>query len=221
MYSEKTLIVDIVTNGSGDDVWYSLSAPGEDIISALRTGDVLLRKITRTERNNAATPAVPQSDEYDYFKLVSVRDVEDGSQVAMLFDNGDIYVYDPNENEYPCLDGIEPGNISLVPSATAEDAGKVLTVNDNGLPSWAAGGGSGGGVLVVTVDGTTLTLNKTWKEIHDNPVAVILDDNGNRMFVSQTSINNPTSYVVIANADDEKVTFVAQSESGYPIYNDK
>lgn len=45
----------------------------------------------------------------------------------------------------------------------------------------AQGGGSGGGVLVVTVrrSGRTLTLNKTWQAIKDaNAVSIYWDDDG-------------------------------------------
>ena len=59
--------------------------------------------------------------------------------------------------------------------------GDVITANKlNHIEDGIAGAG-GGGVLVVsyTVDGGTATLNHTWQEIYDAPLAVMLFDMGN------------------------------------------
>lgn len=92
----------------------------------------------------------------------------------------------------------------------------------------AQGGGSGGGVLVVTgtVSDDTMTLDKTWQEIHDADAVVIyaiindlkqyyiLDSVGTRV----DSISGGTEYIVKAFycVDSLLLSFVASSASDYP-----
>lgn len=100
---------------------------------------------------------------------------------------------------------------------TAEKLNKL----ENGV---AAAGSGGGGAFIVnaTMDGDTMTLDKTWKEIDDailtSPVFVVVDVSGSgvsskaSIFVAQTSVLNG-SYVVITY---NEVQFTANSENGYP-----
>lgn len=82
------------------------------------------------------------------------------------------------------------------------------------------GGGSGGGVLVVheTVSGTVHTLDKTWKEIHD---ALLL---GHVAIATDDSVMTVTEAVVgllsIVAAGAEVHEYVAESENGYPSYDE-
>lgn len=206
-YSENTLIVDIVKNGSGDDVWYSLSVPGAEILSALKNGGVKLRQVVHTDRDKTANPAVPQTDLYNYYKLSSVLDEEDGQYVQMLFDNGDVYMYDPSVSEYPYLNGEAPG----------EPVG--------------SGGGSGGGVLVVgvTMSGKTFVLDKTWQEIFDAAYPIIvaaqsLEDNAEGHSLSKLTVyevyqytDGDGKYYVNASSDlGQTFSFISDTASGYP-----
>lgn len=68
----------------------------------------------------------------------------------------------------------QPGGGGQLPTPTAQDIGKVATVvEESGSPTW--GMAAGGGVLVVngSLEGTTLTLDKTWQEIADADLAVL------------------------------------------------
>ena len=77
-----------------------------------------------------------------------------------------------------------------------------------------SGGGSGGGVLVVTdTDGT---LDKTWQEIHDADFAVVISAYpGGRFFDFVADIghteDNTDFYISVQNEH-----YSASSASGYP-----
>ena len=81
------------------------------------------------------------------------------------------------------------------------------------------GGGSGGGVLVVngTKSGSTITLDKTWQEITDADVVVIVweeFDLSVREFVASTNFDDKSeSYEVTVLPN---VTYTASSANGYP-----
>ena len=118
------------------------------------------------------------------------------------------------------------GGGSSLPTDPAQDGTYNLqnTVSSGtGTLSWASGGSSGGGVLVVTDnDGT---LDKTWQEIYDGGFCVI-----------KTGSDSDITYMPIINAfyDDNEygvgalytagetpveIFFIASSPSGYPVYS--
>lgn len=79
------------------------------------------------------------------------------------------------------------------------------------------GGGSGGGVLVVTdTDGT---LDKTWQEIHDAGFAVLwLDDGADILSMDTCFYQDGEGYSVSFNslAYGDPILYRASSASGYP-----
>lgn len=92
----------------------------------------------------------------------------------------------------------------------------------------AGGGGSGGGVLEVTVDWDTAngTLNKTWQEIADAPMATFKEDGYTYFCVLAKQIG--AQYGVIfasvntsSMAWDSRYLFVASSADGYPAYTEQ
>ena len=93
-----------------------------------------------------------------------------------------------------------------------------------------AAGGSGGGVLVVTATDTatdgeepTITLDKTWQEIHDADFAVIKDISGTRIdtdFVQLAAHDGMSgNYTVMASKS--KIIYTTESANGYPSYTGK
>lgn len=99
-----------------------------------------------------------------------------------------------------------------LPSVSGTDDGKVLTVNNSGV--WVAQNpSSGGGVLVVTdTDGT---LDKTWQEIHAAMLsggAVIQHDETEADAVLRARVGKGTYDVSSADG----VSYSASSASGYP-----
>ena len=83
---------------------------------------------------------------------------------------------------------------------------------------------AGGGVLVVnaTMEGATITFDKTWQQIYDAPyaVGVIVTEQGDdilKMYVNitQTSVEQGV-YKVYAVLDGSDSIFIANSADGYP-----
>ena len=78
------------------------------------------------------------------------------------------------------------------------------------------GGGSGGGVLVITdTDGT---LDKTWQEIHDAPLSVLRQEGEYLFYIVVTAEEDSTFIVVFSSiTDNATAIYTASSASGYPV----
>ena len=76
------------------------------------------------------------------------------------------------------------------------------------------GGGSGGGVLVVTE--ATATLNKTWQEIHDafmlGGAVISWSETDCKQVVTISHDNRIGEYKV----ETKEITYITNSASGYP-----
>jgi len=92
-----------------------------------------------------------------------------------------------------------------------------------GRGSAGGGGGGGGGssVLVVNVtsSGTIYTMDKTFKQIFDGMISggvVVVDSSGIGIYIQAvTSVYTEDGLYEVAIGD---VTYVADSEDGYPYY---
>lgn len=90
----------------------------------------------------------------------------------------------------------------------------------------SGGGSSGGGVLVVHQDENGV-LDKTWQEIHDAGVSVLLVNVDSKVYVNHCmDIDSHGSAwsVLYANTERDGTTFtshyVASSANGYPVYTE-
>jgi hypothetical protein len=91
-----------------------------------------------------------------------------------------------------------------------------------------AGGGSGGGVLVVNVDTQTMTLDKTWQEINDAQVCVLVSSMSPGMlsvaYVGEiVAVDDYRVYFFAFSASSgggevTQLKFSTDSPSGYPIF---
>lgn len=117
------------------------------------------------------------------------------------------------------------GQNVVTPTPITREETFLQAIIDNG--SGGGGGGGGGGVLVVTLDEDTHTLDKTWKEIHDAPYAVIqiIDSTYGHRFMSIYAVDySEGQYAVVAASaeiDPPSITynmevFFTNSENGYP-----
>ena len=117
------------------------------------------------------------------------------------------------------------------------DETKAEQLIDEGyVAEYSAGGGSGGGALVVhaTSDGNTMTLDKTWDEIYTAsatmPISIVWhNDDVNERFTQYLRVDRVTNnnaetgtrqYTVYAHieleSDNNSIAFIADSEDGYP-----
>lgn len=88
------------------------------------------------------------------------------------------------------------------------------------------GGSSGGGVLVVHQDENGV-LDKTWQEIHDAVLSVLVINQGYAVFICHCmfiSGHAPVWLVTYANIDQEGTVsasnYIANSADGYPAYSE-
>lgn len=122
------------------------------------------------------------------------------------------------------------GQNVVTPTPITREETFLQAIIDNGS---GGGGGTGGGVLVCTMDIQTVTLDKTWKEIHDASFAVVVYDT-TEGGVSHRTIcpvllvdNSGASYELSAAAGTlsdgtivlEVMRFSTDSENGYPTIN--
>ena len=114
-----------------------------------------------------------------------------------------------------------------LPKVTSTDNGDVLTVVE-GKWEKAVPGGGGGSVLIVegTLDNSLLTLNKTWKEIHDGLLGgsvVVYKQEQREAYIHTSGVYGCTqvydddgSYTVDFG---KSISFTTSSETGYPSYD--
>lgn len=107
----------------------------------------------------------------------------------------------------------------MLPTVSTSDSGKVLTVNSSGEWEPSSGGG-GGGVLVVngTIDGNTMTLNKTYAEIVSADFAVLHYE----FQQGAEEIDALTAFglvdVDLYGVQFKNTMYTCNSEDGYPSY---
>lgn len=118
----------------------------------------------------------------------------------------------------------------LLPKVSAEDAGKVIGVDENGeLKAVSAGGGGGGSFIVNALpSGEALVLDKKWSEIYaaceTQSVVIIHKINaGPAEYVYVYNLigisKEPGTFLVVAfggMAQDTTAVFSTSTENGYP-----
>ena len=87
------------------------------------------------------------------------------------------------------------------------------------------GGGTGDGVLVVNIDADTQTLDKTWQEIDDAPMAVLVsttESSKHTYVVHETAYYDDFGYAVttLDFRSSAPVTYLATTADGYPTFVD-
>ena len=115
-----------------------------------------------------------------------------------------------------------PQTPNELPDVGSSDKGKFLHTNEStGALEWAEGGGSGGGVLVVT--DTSGTLDKTWTEIHDAMLSggavVSFSETDTGSVVTAMYSDKEEAYVIIVCdrvGAGQFATYFASTASGYP-----
>ena len=85
------------------------------------------------------------------------------------------------------------------------------------------GGISSGGVLVITADPDTDTLDHTWQDIHDAalPVMVSSDDEEKSWYLCSVYVEDSEYYVAVYDfANSQNWLYKTDAASGYPVYYD-
>lgn len=102
------------------------------------------------------------------------------------------------------------GGGSELPAVTSDDNGKVLGVVEG---EWAVANAGGGLVVNATIEGNTVTMDKTWQEIFDAVSAgmsVVLASDSFAMTITNVSSQNGYS---VSTAED---VFIASTADDYP-----
>ena len=127
----------------------------------------------------------------------------------------------PNNREEHWLQGMVDGETTLEPNKRREYWYKEI-VDAIG----SGGGGGGGGVLVVGLNPQTMTLDKTWQEIHDAPCAVIkmpTNTGTKTLYLRTVDLGSDDAYILdfimFNDTEHSIVPFVAFSADGYPVYD--
>lgn len=166
-----------------------------------------------------------------------VFDVVGGSAFVEI-DTGGIYMYDEENQEWYQMNsgsgGGGGGGSSTLIGLTDVDIsnptnGQTLVYNATS-GKWENGAG---GVLAVhgTESGTTITLDKTWKEIYNSSLPILIDVYEEGGYISRTfnpiilaehQENEAYSLLVCMLASDigmEKWVFTTDNENGYPVFD--
>ena len=140
--------------------------------------------------------------------------------------DGDVIQYDATNGMW-----VNKSAPSSLPEVTASDKGKYLKANEStGDPEWASGGSSGGWVLVVNMVYDEVKdadyTDKTWKEIYDAPMAVIVQElsiasNSTKIIGSVAQVEYKNSeysvsyYALSPMGEIDVIKLVTDSENGY------
>lgn len=112
--------------------------------------------------------------------------------------------------------------MELTPVTRIEQFLQQIIDNGGGGGGGGGGGTGGDGVLVVSLNTTTGTLNKTWREIRtamETSVVLVTIDAGvafEHMFIIRAGVGNTGIYYL--EADSEGSSFITESENGYPTF---
>ncbi|MBQ1790788.1 MAG: hypothetical protein II008_11445 [Oscillospiraceae bacterium] len=131
----------------------------------------------------------------------------------------------PKNRKEEWLQGLVDHETTLTPKNRPEAWMKEIidTIGSGG------GGGTGGGVLKVgiTVESGFATMDKTWKEINEATLPVVVVNTSENattwMFVIYTEISDKYYVSVAVGGDDvdavifTKIVFSTDSETGYPV----
>lgn len=117
--------------------------------------------------------------------------------------------------------------IDQIPSASAADKDKVLTIDANGVPVWAEnqGGGSGGGATIVhaSMDTTASVLDMTAGVIFEaaqaGPVILVQTVDGEVIAVSPVQVGVGKAGYYVIGVDTPK--YISATADGYPTATDE
>ena len=150
--------------------------------------------------------------------------VSDDASVKEIIDNEALFPPEAPETDKPFNIPIPAPGSTVVANPTLAGTEDSLTGIEVDGTKYAVGGGSGGGVLVVTKGlPPTLQLDKTWQEIYDaSCVGIVIikdtwEDGTTTEFV--TNVENQSGTYAIETTDS--TVYSTNSASGYPAFDDK